>query len=260
MSSPNIRLPTRAELFRVFKDERTANLVEEILKAINETIPTDTTAIEAALSDHIAETADAHQASAIGNTPAGGISANTVQAALNELDTEKATTGALTAHTGDTANPHAVTKAQVGLSNADNTSDANKPVSTATQTALNLKAPLASPVFTGVVYFEQVAPASKAGAATLTAAELLAGIIQYTGAGGDNLTLPDGSDIDAAVSGLASDRAFEFAVINTGSGTATIVTAAGLTLVGVMTVAASVSARFRVRRTAVNTYTVYRIA
>lgn len=37
-------------------------------------------------------------------------------------------------------NPHAVTKSQVGLSNVDNTSDANKPVSTATQTALDLKA------------------------------------------------------------------------------------------------------------------------
>lgn len=32
-----------------------------------------------------------------------------------------------------------VTKANVGLGNCDNTSDANKPVSTATQTALNLK-------------------------------------------------------------------------------------------------------------------------
>ncbi len=33
-----------------------------------------------------------------------------------------------------------LTKSQVGLANVDNTSDANKPVSTATQTALNLKA------------------------------------------------------------------------------------------------------------------------
>lgn len=40
-------------------------------------------------------------------------------------------------------------KADVGLSAVDNTSDAAKPVSTATQTALNLKAPLASPAFTG---------------------------------------------------------------------------------------------------------------
>ncbi|GEM_PF-1153653 len=40
-------------------------------------------------------------------------------------------------------------KADVELNNVDNTSDANKPVSTAQQTALNLKANLASPTFTG---------------------------------------------------------------------------------------------------------------
>ena len=46
----------------------------------------------------------------------------------------------LGAHKASTSNPHGVTKAQVGLGSVDNTSDANKPVSTATQTALNLKA------------------------------------------------------------------------------------------------------------------------
>ncbi len=46
---------------------------------------------------------------------------------------------ALGAHTGNTSNPHSVTKAQVGLSNADNTSDVNKPVSTAQQTAIDAK-------------------------------------------------------------------------------------------------------------------------
>lgn len=45
----------------------------------------------------------------------------------------------LTAHTSNTSNPHATTKAQVGLGNVDNTSDVNKPVSTAQQTALNGK-------------------------------------------------------------------------------------------------------------------------
>jgi hypothetical protein len=40
-------------------------------------------------------------------------------------------------------------KADVGLGSVDNTSDANKPVSTAQQTALNLKADLASPALTG---------------------------------------------------------------------------------------------------------------
>jgi len=56
-----------------------------------------------------------------------------------------------------------VTKSMVGLGNVDNTSDANKPISTATQTALDLKAtqtalelkaPLASPTFTGSVAFD----------------------------------------------------------------------------------------------------------
>ena len=42
-------------------------------------------------------------------------------------------------HTSNVSNPHSVTKTQVGLENVDNTSDANKPVSTATQTALNTK-------------------------------------------------------------------------------------------------------------------------
>ena len=46
---------------------------------------------------------------------------------------------AIDTHIKDTANPHNVTKAQVGLGNVDNTSDADKPISTATQKALDLK-------------------------------------------------------------------------------------------------------------------------
>ena len=57
-------------------------------------------------------------------------SSDNTNAALQELG----------AHKASTSNPHGVTKAQVGLGSVDNTSDANKPVSTATQTALNLKA------------------------------------------------------------------------------------------------------------------------
>ncbi len=43
------------------------------------------------------------------------------------------------AHTALTNNPHGVTKAQVGLSNVDNTADVNKPISSLTQAALDLK-------------------------------------------------------------------------------------------------------------------------
>jgi hypothetical protein len=44
-----------------------------------------------------------------------------------------------------------ITKSMVGLGNVENTADANKPVSTATQTALDAKASLAGAVFTGNV-------------------------------------------------------------------------------------------------------------
>lgn len=47
--------------------------------------------------------------------------------------------GTMDNHIADTNNPHSVTKAQVGLGNVDNTSDLNKPISTATQTALDGK-------------------------------------------------------------------------------------------------------------------------
>lgn len=40
-------------------------------------------------------------------------------------------------HLSNTSNPHSVTKSQVGLGNVDNTSDVDKPISNATQTALD---------------------------------------------------------------------------------------------------------------------------
>lgn len=43
----------------------------------------------------------------------------------------------LDSHTGNKGTPHAVTKAQVGLGQADNTSDADKPISKAAQKALD---------------------------------------------------------------------------------------------------------------------------
>jgi len=45
----------------------------------------------------------------------------------------------ITTHIADTNNPHSVDKADVGLGNVDNTSDLDKPISTATQTALDGK-------------------------------------------------------------------------------------------------------------------------
>lgn len=63
------------------------------------------------------------------------------QAQVNALNSgiTAAKVSSYDAHLGNTNNPHSVTKAQVGLGNVDNTSDLNKPVSTAQQAALALK-------------------------------------------------------------------------------------------------------------------------
>ncbi len=58
-------------------------------------------------------------------------------------DDVRALWGQVQGHVSSGTNPHGVTKAQVGLGNADNTSDADKPVSTAQQAALDSKANLA---------------------------------------------------------------------------------------------------------------------
>lgn len=62
-----------------------------------------------------------------------GETSTTVEAAINANKT------AIDAHIARQDNPHNVTAAQVGLDNVDNTADADKPVSTAQQAALDLK-------------------------------------------------------------------------------------------------------------------------
>jgi len=71
------------------------------------------------------------------------------------------TTGTQTLTNKTITTPAGLVKSDVGLGSVDNTTDANKPISTATQTALDLKlasataastyAPLANPTFTGTV-------------------------------------------------------------------------------------------------------------
>ena len=69
----------------------------------------------------------------VGYTPQTLIVSNPTQTAINAVQDN------LDDHVGDTQNPHDVTKEQVGLGNVDNTSDMSKPISTATQQALNGK-------------------------------------------------------------------------------------------------------------------------
>jgi hypothetical protein len=106
----------------------------------------------------------------------------------------------------------------------------------------------------------QVAPTAKAAAATLTAAELATGIINYNGTA-SNLTVPLGTDLDAAFTSMKVNSAFDFFIINTGGTNAATVTAnTGCTLVGVAAVSANTACQWRVRKTADATYVFYRVA
>ncbi|MFJ9387687.1 hypothetical protein ACIRON_02630 [Nocardioides sp. NPDC101246] len=90
--------------------------------------------------------------------------------------------GAVTSVAGKTGVVTLV-KGDVGLGNVDNTSDANKPVSTATSTALGLKADKASPTFTGT----PAAPTATAGTNTTqlaTTAFVTAAVAAGGGGGG----------------------------------------------------------------------------
>ena len=113
---------------------------------------------------------------------------------------------------------------------------------------------------TEVVIGTQSAPTAKTAAATLTAAELANGIINYSGTA-SNLTVPTGADLDAAFTSMKVNSSFDFFIINTGGTNAATVTAnTGCTLVGVAAVSANSACNWRVRKTADATYVFNRIA
>jgi len=103
----------------------------------------------------------------------------------------------------------------------------------------------------------QPAQTTKAAAATLSGSELITGILQYTG-GAATVNFPTGATIEGALTWNNNNVALDFFVINTGAGTCTM-GANGNTTVGALTVAAATSAQFRIRRTAANTFTIYRL-
>ena len=111
-----------------------------------------------------------------------------------------------------------------------------------------------------VILGTQQAPVAKTAAATLTAAELATGIITYTGAA-VALTMPLGTDLDAAFSSMKVNSSFDFHIINIGgTHAATVPANTGVTLVGVAAVSANTACNWRVRKTADATYVAYRIA
>lgn len=117
----------------------------------------------------------------------------------------------------------------------------------------------------------QGTPAAKTTSTTLTVAEIAGGIITVNQAGGgaSNLTTPTGTQLDAAFVNAKVNSSFDFWIINTSTvdaEDATIVPGTGVTLVGNDDILANSattinsSAHFRLRRTAENTWTLYRLS
>lgn len=99
---------------------------------------------------HVDDTTAAHMASSIGNTPAGNIAATTVQAALNELDTElsaliSTANANLTSHLNDTIDAHDAS----AISYLGSTNLASTDVEAALDELDTEKAALAGATFTG---------------------------------------------------------------------------------------------------------------
>ena len=90
------------------------------------------------------------------DVPASGVTQTTLDDSTSALRTSinmKQASGsyAVTTNNLSDLSNAATARTNLSLGNVDNTSDANKPVSSATQTALNLKANIAAPALTGAV-------------------------------------------------------------------------------------------------------------
>ena len=103
------------------------------------------------------------------------------------------------------------------------------------------------------------APASISTTATLTNANIQGQIINTTGTS-YTVTMPLGTTLETLVSWVNVDLGYNFTVINTASGTITMAVNTGVTSLGGLTIATGVSAQFRIRRTAANTFILYRLS
>ncbi len=122
----------------------------------------------------------------------------------------------------------------------------------------------------------QGAPAAKTTTTTLTAAELIGGLLTGNpgGAAAATYTTPTGTDMETALiavyPGLQNNDAFDFTIINLSTDAAediTVAAGAGFTAVGNMVVESNEATAqkspfgtFRVRRTGANAYSIYRVA
>lgn len=109
----------------------------------------------------------------------------------------------------------------------------------------------------------QTAPQTATATATLTTIQVNGGLlVANPSTSAATYTTPTGAQLDAALANAKTDSTFELRVVNlgTGSGALTFSGGTGVTFVGNTGVAVTSSAQFLWRRTADNTWVVYRTA
>jgi hypothetical protein len=106
----------------------------------------------------------------------------------------------------------------------------------------------------------QGAPASVTAAGTLTAAQVLTGLIVVPSGTPGTQTLPTVALLEAALPNVKVDSGFDLNLVNAAGSTATIAAGTGWTIVGTATAATVTSAAFRAGKTGDGAWTLYRIA
>jgi len=107
----------------------------------------------------------------------------------------------------------------------------------------------------------QGAPATiTTGSGTVTAAQLLSGIIITSNATPGTQTLPTVALLEAVLTNGKVDSGFEVSFVNTGGATMTVAAGTGWSTIGTLTAATLTSALFRARKTGDGAYTLYRIS
>lgn len=100
------------------------------------------------------------------------------------------------------------------------------------------------------------------GTITITAAQILSGLlVTVAGTAARGQTLPTGTQVDTALPNAKVGSTFDISMVNLGtsSGVITLTGGTGFSIVGLNTIPVTSSATFRARRTAENTWVLYRI-
>lgn len=98
-----------ADAVDVIYDNATSGLTATDTQAAIDEVEGRVDTVETGLSNHLSDTTDAHDASAISNVPSGNLAATDVQGALNELQSDidtRATTTDLNNHINDVSDAH----------------------------------------------------------------------------------------------------------------------------------------------------------